>query len=201
MLKANKGDPDEIKKKWEELSEELNQFGSGPKKIAKEWQTTFANWKNQVRHKARLIKMHISQTGGGAQCDKKLSDIEERALSCWGRVPVDGSGIGDIGIGTIISEDIVEGIETAGSVSPTSPVSVTSSVHVPVTPHRNPVSQEPTTSKSVRSKAALPKLKQATTLIDAFEKHEKLYIDALNNLANGIEKLSASIEDTNNTFF
>ena len=124
MLKTNKGDPDEIKKQWEKVTEELNQFGSGPKKNINEWQTTFLNWKNQVRHKARVIKTYIKQTGGGTECDKQLSYLEERALVCWGRVAVDGASIGDLGIITGKSDDNV----LARSLSPASPLSTASSV-------------------------------------------------------------------------
>lgn len=195
MLKTNKGDPDDIKRQWEDLTADLNQFGSGPKKSSNEWQTTFVNWKNQVRHKARTIKTHIYQTGGGTQCDKQLSDLEERALVCWGRVAVDGAAIGDIGINTGKADDALNVENSAAPLSPTSPVSTTSSVFITVTPQ----TKEPAMHKSLQAKNNVPKPKQTATLIEAFEKHDQHFTDALNNLANGLEKLAVSIEETNKT--
>ena len=62
------------------------------------------------------------------------------------------------------------------------------------------MSREATRSQLNQAKTPLPKTKKTATLIEAFEKHDEKFTDALNNLANGIEKLAASIEDTNKTF-
>ena len=69
---------------------------------------------------------------------------------------------------------------------------------VPLIPQTKPVPFKLTTSRLLQAKAALPKSTQATTLIEAFEKHDQHFADSLNNLAKSIDKLVASIEDSNN---
>ena len=190
MLKT----PDEVQKNWEKLTIALNQFDSGPKKTSNEWKSTFSKWKSYVYQKTRTI----NNTGDGEQCNNNFSALEKRALACWGGVPGDGATIEDIDTGTSDSDDNVLIDETAsGSLFPTSHVSSTSET---VTPHTKLMPQEPTTSKSLQTNSTLPKSRQAPTFIDAFEEHDQHFTDALNNLANGIEKLSTSIEDTNKTF-
>lgn len=80
---------------WAKLTDELNAIGVGPQKTVAEWKRCFQMWKAQSRYKARLIKVHGEQTGGGPASRKTLSDLEERMLSAYGREAIDGTGIGD----------------------------------------------------------------------------------------------------------
>ena len=118
------------------------------KKSSYECQTTLLNWKKQFRHKALTIKTPINETAGGTQCDKQLSDLEDRALVCWERLALNGASIEDIGIITDKLDDNVLNMENAARLlSPTSPISTTFSIFVTATPHTQPMSREPTISK------------------------------------------------------
>lgn len=105
QLRTGSGDPSKLKTLWENLSTELNAYGAGPVKSSGDWQATFRGWKHQIRHKARAIKKHGNETGGGPASAKQLSDVEERALYLWGKEVVgNGLDIGEVGFGC---DDIV----------------------------------------------------------------------------------------------
>lgn len=121
QLRTGTGDPAHYNLKWEALAAELNSFGKGPKKTAKDWDQTFKNWKCSVRHKARLIAtydkgqsiyfieshnaiiifsftLHFTGTGGGPAITKRLTDLEERAISIWGKEAIVGVAMGSHGL-------------------------------------------------------------------------------------------------------
>lgn len=51
----------------------------------------FTDWKYSVRQKYRKLAEHRKKIGSGPPSDIKLSSIEERGLSVWGKVVVTGS--------------------------------------------------------------------------------------------------------------
>ncbi|GLV40831.1 proliferation disrupter [Carabus blaptoides fortunei] len=69
----------------------LNSVGDGPHLTVDEWKKRFADWKYAIRAKYRKISEHRNRTGSGPQSDIKLSPLEERALSAWGKVVVTGT--------------------------------------------------------------------------------------------------------------
>lgn len=87
QLRTGEGDALTLKALWADLSEELNSYGAGPKRTPVEWRRTFRSWKNQTRGKKRAIDENRSRGTGDAS--KTLSNLEERALSTWGRQVVD----------------------------------------------------------------------------------------------------------------
>lgn len=80
------------------MADELNGYGSGPRKSPGEWNSTFINWKNSTKYKARTLHAHAGKTGGGSPEKKQLSAIEERALSLWGMETIIGNPIGEFGL-------------------------------------------------------------------------------------------------------
>ncbi|EZA53123.1 hypothetical protein X777_07420, partial [Ooceraea biroi] len=54
-------------------------------------QKRFTDWKYATRIKYRKKCQHRSQTGSGPQSDITLSELEERALSAWGKIVVTGN--------------------------------------------------------------------------------------------------------------
>lgn len=96
---GGQGDPKTFNGLWENLTVELNSYGVGPRKSAREWQNTFNQWKHQIRHEARKLKKNSMETGGGPASALLLTDIKERALNLLGRVVVDGHNIGRVGRG------------------------------------------------------------------------------------------------------
>ncbi|XP_063931168.1 myb/SANT-like DNA-binding domain-containing protein 4 [Zophobas morio] len=83
--------PDHVSKKWENLAIALNSTGIGPALAVSEWKKRFNDWKNATRAKYRKCVVERKRTGGGPASDIKLTPLEERGLSVWGRVAVTGS--------------------------------------------------------------------------------------------------------------
>lgn len=50
----------------------------------------FTDWKYTTRNKYRKKAVDRAQTGSGPQLDIVLTDLEERALSVWGKIVVTG---------------------------------------------------------------------------------------------------------------
>ncbi|KAI4455230.1 atp-dependent dna helicase [Holotrichia oblita] len=63
----------------------------GPNLSAEEWKRRFGDWKYATKAKYRKISEHHSQTGSGPPLKIKLTELEERGLAVWGKVPVTGS--------------------------------------------------------------------------------------------------------------
>lgn len=86
MLQSGTGDPDELLRLWHQLRDELNAMGVGGQRSVVEWKRVFQNWKYTVRYAARQIQSHSAGSGcGGPAMRKKLSPLEERMLSAYGR--------------------------------------------------------------------------------------------------------------------
>lgn len=54
-----------------------------------------------MRSKARKHNAEVNLTGGGVSTAKHLTEIEERALSLWGREVVEGLGEANLGFGEV----------------------------------------------------------------------------------------------------
>lgn len=111
QMQTGTGDPQTLAKAWDLLASELNAYGAGPTKSAKDWQTTFVQWKHHVRHEARTIKMQHEGTGGGPATCLPLCDIKQRALNAWGAKAVEGNAIGEVGRGNCVPAVIVDDLD------------------------------------------------------------------------------------------
>lgn len=178
-IRTGAGDPEKRKEKWSELASELNAFGAGSQKTAGEWETTFKAWKNAVRFKARSIRVHEVGTGGGPPSDKKLSDIEERALQLWGREAIDGFGLGSHGLSEPHTSEVAEPVRPA---------------EVPVPP-KTPSKPRPQPKRTEE------------VLLEALQGGDEAMASAINHLADslvkigeGMQSLAAGIAQSNNNF-
>ncbi|KAJ3654388.1 hypothetical protein Zmor_013578 [Zophobas morio] len=81
--------PDLLEKIWEGLVAKLNSVG-GPQKSVKQWRERFADWKFNVRKKARNLRLYKRGTGGGEPAAGTLTDLEQRLLGITGKVVVAG---------------------------------------------------------------------------------------------------------------
>ncbi|GLV20232.1 proliferation disrupter, partial [Carabus blaptoides fortunei] len=109
-----------IQKKWVELSEQLNSCGEGPHLTSEEWKKRFTDWKYAVRAKSRKILEHQNKTGSGPPIDVKLTPIEEKALSLWGKIVITGPPF----------IDSYDGIPSRTEQSPE--IDISSILHMPV---------------------------------------------------------------------
>lgn len=166
---------------WENLSVELNAYGAGPVKSSGEWQTTFRAWKHQIRHKARTIKKHGNETGGGPASSKQLSDVEERALFLWGKEVVgNGLDIGEVGLGNIDDRDstlVVEFIDEN-----TEPIITPSSS---TQQHQSAAIQTPQRKQSAAKNSRVTGTAK-TRMINMFKESDDKIADAILNLAERI---------------
>lgn len=67
--------------KWDELAEQLNTCGNGPKLSAEEWKKRLNDWKNSTRAKYRRSQSDQKPIDKPEQA---LTPLEERALNLWG---------------------------------------------------------------------------------------------------------------------
>ncbi|KAB0803243.1 hypothetical protein PPYR_00213 [Photinus pyralis] len=88
--------PSILDETWNSLAVKLNAAG-GPIKTVPQWKERFADWKCNVRKKARKLELSRVRTGGGPP-DVPLSDLENRLLNLSGRAVVNGiEGIRELG--------------------------------------------------------------------------------------------------------
>lgn len=183
QLRTGAGDPVKLGKLWQNLTAQLNAYGAAPTKTTEGWQSTFMNWKHQLRRKARVIKEHANGTGGGPPCDKKLTDIEERALSLWGREVIHGSGAGIVGFGPCLpSVNFKKDIDSDDDIDMSDMPAEPNETHRP-TPKKKP--------KRVSHKERIANLmKESDDVIAA----------AISRLADRIGDLAACTYDSNELF-
>lgn len=104
------GDPKVLTQLWMNLSKELNSFGSGATKTIAEWKETFAMWQSRTRLKARSLQTDPTSV-------KPLTDLEERALSVWGKTVNTTVGVGCVGIDNDSEEEVDRWFEQSQDVS------------------------------------------------------------------------------------
>lgn len=162
MLITGAGDPIKVNALWEAMAAEMNAYGAGPTKTAADWRTSLRSWKNQTRSKARSIAEHGRSTGGGPATAKTLTDIEQRALSLWGREMLDGLGVGRIGIGTDQMDQMDEPIaELPTNTQPTQPTLTPLQPHSPTAE----LVQNPPHSKAIRKQKEVDKMLESESKI------------------------------------
>lgn len=208
QLRTGAGDPVALSKLWKSLCDELNAYGVGATKSSSEWQATFRQWKNHTRHKARAIHAHGSGTGGGPANLKMLTDLEERALSVWGREVLDGTQIGCVSIDFPNSSTSVETIELELDddmmsmmlppiSTPTKPsISTTTPTHVPFQINTTAPAKKQRTTPRERTLDALKEGDEAIS--SAICRLADRIGDVANTMATSNDLMRTVIENQNN---
>ncbi|KAF2889498.1 hypothetical protein ILUMI_16675, partial [Ignelater luminosus] len=90
--------PNDVSEGWEMLIKHLN-ASRGPQKTLPKWKSVFADWKSQVRKRARLIQNVAKETGNKDEPDKDLTELEKKLSYLTGDVVVEGiAGVPEIDI-------------------------------------------------------------------------------------------------------
>ncbi|XP_036347666.1 uncharacterized protein LOC118757044 [Rhagoletis pomonella] len=87
--------PRQVQDLWEELANNLNAL-NGPTRAPIKWKESLANWKKQLRIRARRLKADQMGTGGGPK-PADLSDFDSQALEAMGMMAVDGIPAQELG--------------------------------------------------------------------------------------------------------
>lgn len=179
QLRTGAGDPIKLNELWDALAIDLNAYGAGPSKTVADWRNSLRSWMNQTRSKARSIKEHGSGTGGGPASTKTLTDVEERALSLWGREAVDGLHVGSIGF---------ELAEPSNNVLAESPTTSQQGLTTPPTTQRRKQQPPPTTSRGQSQKT-----QQMRMLLES----DTQIATAINRLADSIADVAGQLAKSN----
>lgn len=74
----------------------------------------FDNWRYVTMHKARHLKNNMEKTGGGESSIEKLTAMEEKAISLWGKLAMDANpDLGSVGVETCEVEFLDEYLHIA----------------------------------------------------------------------------------------
>uniref|UniRef100_A0A1B0G5W6 Regulatory protein zeste n=1 Tax=Glossina morsitans morsitans TaxID=37546 RepID=A0A1B0G5W6_GLOMM len=133
--KINSGNPQQMKKLWEELARHLNDM-NGPTRSIQKWKETLKHWRNQLRSRARKGKISSNPIEGGRLGHyNKMTMFEERALAVFGAVLTKGRP-------SVRATDVESPVECAQAVMDMNETLHTMQETLHITPETNYVKQE-----------------------------------------------------------
>lgn len=117
-------------------------------------------------------------TGGGPATEKRLTDLEDRALSVWGREVIDGILLGAVGLGEVaqFTENPVYEIEEVTAKEST-----------------DTLESAPKKQSNVRKKSAIPMKHAQEDVIASLQKNDLMVAESINRLAVSIDKLAEGL--------
>ncbi|XP_017475597.1 PREDICTED: uncharacterized protein LOC108365901 [Rhagoletis zephyria] len=146
--------PRQVQDLWEELANNLNAL-NGPTRTPIKWKESLANWKKQLRSRARRLKADQMGTGGGPK-PADLGDFDSQALEAMGMMAVDGIPAQELGFQDTVcstAHDVVSTLRVTDTVCSTEHEEVSAlqvTVEEPCSP---PVSNSPLCRTNIFSRS------------------------------------------------